>query len=658
MTDTISDASDGNSSTLFVPATPTSGDTNNDNVLQSDETWIYDFDYTIASDLLDTGDVKNSVSVVANTPDSTLLDAQVASVLLSAYDAGLGAGNERLDTSGDIHVTKALTTDIRDGVSAGDEVEYLITVENRGSTAIANVLITDNLVDGNGDAITSGTVGPDLIASSDTDGDNELDSNETWQYTFRYTVTQEALDSGGFNNTVDVSGDVQPGGGSIGPVTGPADPPEPTDPPLPEVEINRDEGEFTVTKEITSVSGSGAYQAGDVISYRLRLIIRVSTSLSNVSLTDTISDASDGNSSTLFVPATPTSGDTNNDNVLQSDETWIYDFDYTIASDLLDTGDVKNSVSVVANTPDSTLLDAQVASVLLSAYDAGLGAGNERLDTSGDIHVTKALTTDIRDGVSAGDEVEYLITVENRGSTAIANVLITDNLIDGNGDAITSGTVGPDLIASSDTDGDNELDSNETWQYTFRYTVTQEALDSGGFNNTVDVSGDVQPGGGSIGPVTGPADPPEPTDPPLPEVEINRDEGSFTVTKEITSVSGSGAYQAGDVISYRVTIDNTGSTSLSNVSLTDTISDASDGNSSTLFVPATPTSGDTNNDNVLQSDETWIYDFDYTIASDLLDTGDVKNSVSVVANTPDSTLLDAQVASVLLSAYDAGSWCR
>ena len=82
--------------------------------------------------------------------------------------------------------------------SAGDVIHYTVTLNNTGSVALTGVTVSDPLV-------------TNLVrVSGDTDGDNQLDTTETWIYTGTYTVLQSDIDNnGGGDGDIDntVTGD-------------------------------------------------------------------------------------------------------------------------------------------------------------------------------------------------------------------------------------------------------------------------------------------------------------------------------------------------------------------------------------------------------------------------------------------------------------------
>jgi uncharacterized repeat protein (TIGR01451 family) len=161
------------------------------------------------------------------------------------------------------------------------------------------------------------------------------------------------------------------------------------------------------------------------------------------------------------------------------------------------------------------------------------------------VHKTAAVPGGTADTV--GEVISYAITVANVGDTALTGITVTDS---------TASNLAPVLSAgfnSGDTNHDNKLSAGETWQYTANHTVTQNDIDSNG-------------GGDGVIENTATADSNE----TLPVsasalVTVVQNSGIDLVkTADVTSVNA-----AGNVIHYTVTVENTGTTTLTNMVVTD-----------------------------------------------------------------------------------------
>ena len=89
------------------------------------------------------------------------------------------------------------------GLSAGDTIDYQISVENTGVANLTSVNVVDNLVQ----SATNTPLVPTL-ASGDLNLDNQINPGETWLYTVSYSLTQANIDDGGnLVNTASVTTD-------------------------------------------------------------------------------------------------------------------------------------------------------------------------------------------------------------------------------------------------------------------------------------------------------------------------------------------------------------------------------------------------------------------------------------------------------------------
>jgi len=205
-------------------------------------------------------------------------------------------------------------------------------------------------------------------------------------------------------------------------------------------------------------------------------------------------------------------------------------------------------------------------------------------------------------GLSAGDTIAYTATLTNTGNRSLSNITVSDPLV-----ALT--------LQSGDADGDLLLDVDEVWTYSGSYTLTQNDLDTAGggdndIDNTVTVDSD------ETGPVTD-----------SNEVAIEP-QPNYTVVKNgiLNDDDGTAGISAGDTIDYEILVDNTGSVSLTNITLSDVLEQNG------TFTNLTPVldSGDLDGDSILDVGETWRYTVSYTLTpQNVADGGDMENRAIV-----------------------------
>ena len=85
---------------------------------------------------------------------------------------------------------------------------------------------------------------------------------------------------------------------------------------------------------------------------------------------------------------------------------------------------------------------------------------------------------------------------------------------------------------------------------------------------------------------------------------------SLTIVKSLTNADDAVVDTAGETIEYTITVDNTGNVDLTGVVLDDVFAGG-----------ATLVSGDTNDNSILETTETWVYSADYTVTQADLNAG-------------------------------------
>ena len=258
----------------------------------------------------------------------------------------------------------------------------------------------------------------------------------------------------------------------------------------------------------------------------------------------------------------------------------------------IDAGDISNTASAVGSDPFGGTTDD--SDTLITPMPVAAPA----------LELTK--TANPSPFGAVGTTVVYSFAVENTGNVTISNMTVTDPLI-------------PSLSCSIASLAPNATDTT----CSAVYTVTQDNIDDGNIVNTGNVSGQ-DPSGGAVSDTdmittNGPA-----ADPSL----------------EVTKTFATTGQLSGAVVTFTVTVENTGNVTLSNVVPSDTLTRV-DGTPLTLDAPGlTLTSGDLDTDSQLDVTETWTYIGVYTIDQDDINAGGIRNTVNVVAQDPNTTAVN------------------
>jgi uncharacterized repeat protein (TIGR01451 family) len=451
---------------------------------------------------------------------------------------------------------------------AGDVLNYTVTVRNEGNVTLTDVTVTDTL---GGTLATGLTLAPGAV----------LTFNPT------YTLTQADLNAGGpVDNTATATGTSPTG--PVGPVQDSASVPLTQNPSI------------TIDKVFTGVTGGNGNEIadapGDVLNYMVTVFNAGNVTLTNVTVTDPLTGQSvsgvtlaPGQSQVFTSAYTLTQADLDGAGNAGID----HDIDNTATADSDQTGPVTHSETVPLVYSPAITIDKAFVSV------TG-GNGNSIADTAGDV-------------------LNYTVTVRNAGNVTLTNVTVVDPLT---GQNVTLPTLAPGATQTFNTS----------------YTLTQVDLNTNG-------------GGDGAVDNTATADSNE-TAPVSDSVSVPLAIGpALIIDKAFAGVTGGNgnalADAAGDVINYTVTVTNSGNVTLTGVMVTDPLTGQSvtdltlaPGESRTFNTAYTLTQADIDTrgggDNSL----------DNTVTADSDQTGPTTDSVSVPVVYAPALIIDKAFAGV------------
>jgi len=265
--------------------------------------------------------------------------------------------------------------------------------------------------------------------------------------------------------------------------------------------------------------------------------------------------------------------------------------------------DESNTTPLPGNGPSDAYQTARGTSL-------GTVQSTSQLDVEG-VMVLKTSTTNYTDGgySKAGDQIDYNSALTNQGPDTLSNVTVNDNKIP------TADIVCPD---------GSTLAGNTSENCTGVYTVTQADVDNGSVSNTAyvtatSISGESLTSASSS--VT---------------VLASDATSTLSITKTATTGYSDGGYkEAGDVINYQYVVTNTGTTTLSNVGVSD--------NEVTVSCPA-PT---------LAPGASETCTATYTVTQADVDAGSVTNTATASAANPQAVGVSSNTTSLTVDASDA-----
>ena len=516
-----------------VEVTFTGGDDNNDGILQNTETWIY-----TASTTVTPGQYTNIGTVTA----TTLLGEPVAPDADPSNHFGVAIPGIDIEKS-----TNGEDADTATGpvLLVGDTANFEYVVTNAGDVALGNVTVSDD----QGVALT--------FTGGDTDGDGLLDTTEIWTYTASTTVTAGQYTNIGtaIGTPVDENGNplVDPDGN-----------------PLPDASESDPSNHFgadpgIAIDKVTNGSDGPTVLAGSPITWTYTVSNTGNVDIANVVVTD------DQGVTPVFQ-----SGDTNNDTILQTTETWIYTANGTaIAGAYTNLGTVTGDPQDPNGDPVGPPVEDDDPSNYVGEATPGIDIekatnGQDADDPTGPL-------------LNIGDTATFTYVVTNTGDVALGTITVTDD------QAVTP------VFQGGDSDNDGLLDLDETWTYTASIVVTTP----GQYTNIGTASGTPVDEDGN--PLTDPDGNPLPaasdTDPSnhfvvaIPGIDIEKS----TNGQDADDPTGP-LLNIGDTATFTYVVTNTGDVALGTITVTDD-----------QAVTPVFQGGDSDNDGLLDLDETWTY---------------------------------------------------
>ena len=480
-----------------------------------------------------------------------------------------------------IHFVKNATSVTGNGTpgnvtAAGDIISYRLNVTHTGDSSgdynRTNVTVTDLML-GN-------LTGPTIENENNSGGAlGDLDPGESWIFFGNYTVQQIDINSNGsntgfINNTANIT--VIDYDNSSDTTYGSASNYTP-------IIWNPS---YSINKTVTGVTGNGngnVTAAGNLISYNVNVTNNGNIDLTNVNVTDpkiginNVSNLGVGNSTTFSGIYNVTQADINSN----GNGTGFIINNATVICDQLGLLNDNATTPIIQNA--NYTIDKNVINV------AGQGPGG---------NVT-----------AAGQVISYNVNVTNSGNIDLTNVTVNDPLLTGN------------FTGNNDT----ILNPGESWIFTGNYSVSQADINNNG-NGTGLIINNATVDCDQLGLLNDNA-----------TTRIIQNANS-TIVKTVIGVTGNGngnVTAAGDIVSYRVNVTNSGNIDLTNVTVTDPLIGNFTGFTKSI-----------NNDTVLNTNETWTYTGNYTVQlSDINSNG---NGTGYITNnaTVDAYQLDPKNATV------------
>ena len=521
------------------------------------------YTYTVTQADVDAGKVVNAVTATGSDPSGDDVPGE-DEVIVPTEDA-----------APELTIEKTATP--TSGVVVGSEIAYTVVITNSGNVTITGITLEDTLVELEEEVF-------------------DLAPEGTKEINYTYTVTQADVDAGKIDNTVTATG---------------KDPKDADVTGTDDATVTAVESDAQLTVEKTADPTSGV-KVGDKVKYTVVVTNSGNVTVTDIAMSDTLVtlneaafDLAPAGTKTITYEytvtqadvdagkidntATATGKDPKNNDVSTSgsaevttveaepeltvEKTATPEKDVKVGDKITYTVKVTNTgnVTVTGITIDDTLVEIEEAAfdlapgeektityeytVTQADVDAGEVAnavtatgkdpGGEPTPGEDEVVVpteepdpglTVEKTADPSKDVKAGDVITYTVKVTNTGNVTVKDIEIEDTLVEIDEAPFT-------------------LAPKEVKTITYTYTVTQADVDAGKVTNAVtatgkDPDGDPTPGDDEID---------VPTEEPDPELTVTK---TADPEKDVA---------VGDVITYTVTVENTGNVTIKGIELEDTL---------------------------------------------------------------------------------------
>jgi uncharacterized repeat protein (TIGR01451 family) len=469
------------------------------------DTATYTATYTLQQADIDGGQFVNTAQVEATKPDASTITDSDSETATIVRNSSIA-------------LVKTATPNLgANGTpDAGDTIAYAFAVTNTGNTSLTNITITDPIV-----TVAGGTLASLAPGASDTT-----------TFTATYTLTQADVDAGSRSNQATANAT-----GPTGPVTDLSDNdlPAQNDPTIVPLPRTSSVALVKSVSSLTDTNANGVTDAGDVINYALAVTNTGNTTLTNTSITDLGATVVGGPLASLAPGAT---------------DVTTFTASHIISVGDVNTGSYQNQATVNATSPTGPVTDP--------SDDADI-AGNDPtvvpLVPTPAVALLKTVSsiadTNSNGRQDAGDTVSYGFTIRNTGNVTLTNIVIADPGVTLIGTPVASLAPG----------------ASDATAYAASHVLTQADMNAGFYDNIATATG-TPPSGPDVTDQSHPTGltsdgPTRVTLTPVSTVSLVKS------STGITDLNGNIVTDAGDQITYAFAVTNTGTTTLTSVTVTD-----------------------------------------------------------------------------------------
>ena len=252
------------------------------------------------------------------------------------------------------------------------------------------------------------------------------------------------------------------------------------------------------------------------------------------------------------------------------------------------------------------------------------------------IEVTKTFTTNDLNGngvIDLGDRINYTIRIENTGNQDLTGLNLAETFTNLTSDVLNPSS-GPNYSSSTHGNAQGLLVYGETETYVGNYIIEQLAIDAAGVRNSV-LATISSPGNSNN--VIDTSDDGDDTDGNTQDDAtitefITNPSIEVTKTAQVNDTNSNGRTDKDDIITYTITVENTGDTQVDNISFNDIITTSTGFQLSLTANPARISTSAGSALGTLLIGETAIYTAQFIIDQTAYDAQFISNTVTVTAD--------------------------
>ncbi len=513
-----------------------------------------------------------------------------------------------------IVLTKGSSLDFgADGVATpGDLITYSYLVSNCGNVTLSNVTISEQDLSFSG----SGTL-PIPGALSQT----TLEPGESATASATYAITQADIDAGGIDNQALAAG-VDPSGTTVEDLSDTSNPNDPNDTGGDDDPTNTNIGPdpcISLTKGSALDFGpDGIATLGDIITYTYEVTNCGNVTISDIEIIEL--DASFTGTGTLPTPTGLTS------TTLEPGESATASSTYAITQADIDAGGIDNQAFTSGNDPEGNpTTDTSDSSNPNDPNETGGedDPTNTEIEADPCINILKGSFLELgADGVaSVGDIITYSYSVSNCGNVTLRDIVITElaSMFTGTNTLPVPSSTMPSVLAPGQVAG-----------ATATYMITQADIDAGSVVNQALVSANA-PDSEEVEDLSDSSNPNDPADTggdDDPTTTIIGENACVELLKgSLLDLGPDQIATPGDIVTYSYTIRNCGNVTVSNLLLSELVTEFT--GTGVLPVPnPLPLT-------ILAPGESTMTTATYAITQTDVDAGQIINQALVVGQSPD-----------------------